>query len=646
MPHRGLKGFAKISQASGLKGFARRRRFITGALHVPDIMVAFNTPLGSVPLPKVVPVTKNGHRVTVPVRWTGTYTPGTAGSYQFVGTLLGNRESNPLNIVSDLTVEVRHEAEGILASATSVYYDFCKLFTSTGALVNGEQGLRDRGGLGLNATTVNGCSRVRLVEGNTILYGVSRTNDDCVSTGSTLLPILTQNRIDIFLSMATTDGQPTGSTTLLGATSTGPSMTFNVFNNSGRINLTYNDGTNNFTFQSNVCLANGQNAGSCFHLKIDFTADTVTLTEDGSNVGGSIISGTVASINPALFNVTNNVYIGATNSNGSVTSITEIVTVFRAAICANITDADATKIVDYFRFYRYPFPSFIVPMMIGDSQSEGAAEAARITAQATYSLTPAEVLIYFKTARSSVDNGTWAGFSGGSNNELVGGTTVSDDVALSTKIQQYTLGNVHMMKTGESGANLDVDWDPTGGTLYDVGTQYYWTVGVGKLLASNPNKRIKTFISIDLITNDISTSDMYQAIQGNITRLIAALRAYDTRWATCPIYWCELNTILSGRQLQANSLIKKFCQKNANMYYISGNPKDSFGGGVNFHYSEFVKKSLSDRVIRKRKIDLTTAEKLGVSPSTGGGDDQHRSYLGMNAKGVLQFNHLKEIGFI
>lgn len=626
----GLKYVGKVSSKAGFYGFARRRKFLTAVKNVADIKVTFNTALGNVPLPLYVNVTR-GNNIDQParVRWnTSSYVPGTAGSYQLTGTILTPRTANPLNLVADLTVEVEHEAKTILASATAVYYDFCQLYNSTGALVNGEQGLRDLGGLGLNATTVNGCLRGRLVDGNTILYGISRTNDDCVSTGSPLLSIITQNRIDVFLSMSTTDGLPTGSTTLLGSTSAAP-FGFSIYNNAATLNLVYNDGTNNFTWRSDVCLTNGNNVGSCFHLKIDFTADTITLTEDGTTVGGSVISGTIASINPALYNNANNVYVGATNTNGTVTSCTEIVTVFRAAICANISDADATKIVDYFRFYRYPFAKFIVPMCIGDSQSEGAAEAARITAQALYSLTPAEVLIYHKTARTSADNGSWVGFSGGVNNELVGGAAISEDVALSTNMQRHSLGNVHMMKTGQGGANLDVDWDPIAGTLYSVGTANYWTVGIGKLLATNPNKRIKTFINIDLITNDIATSTLYQRIQNNVTRLIAALRAYDTRFATCPIYWCELNTILTGRQRQVNSFLKKFCADNPNMYFISGNPKDA----------------LSDRLIRKRKVDLTTAEKLGVSPSVGT-DDEHRSYLGMNAKGELIFGHLKEIGFI
>lgn len=648
--HSGLKHLGKVSSKSGSLGFARRRHYISGIRHVDDVKVPFNTAWGAVPLPQYVTVIKRGFEHRARVRWNiGGYTAGTAGSYQITGTILCPKTSNPLELTADLTVEVEHEAKSILASATSVYYDFCRLYNTTGALVSGEQGLEDLGGLGFDATPINGCGRSRLLETNSILYGISRTNDDCVSTGNPLLSILTQNRIDIFLCFATTDGVPAGTTTLIGATITGPpAYTFNVFNTGGRMNVVYNDSTNNFTWQSNVTMSNGQIVGSVYHIKIDFTADTVTATKDGSALGGSVISGTVSSINPAAYNNSNNVYVGATNSNGSVTSCTEIVTMYRAALCANITDADATKIVDYFRFYKYPHSSFSVPFLLGDSQSEGAAETGRLTNDGRYTTTPGEVTIYHKTARDSSDNGTWQGLTAGSNNELIGGTVFSAEVSLSRNIQLRTTGNVHLIKAGASGASLTVDWNPSTGTSYDVAMNYYWSVAKTKLLASHPSKRIKPVILINLLTNDQGQATTRQNLASKINEFIAAVRAFDTLFASCPIYWTEVDTnIWNGTQLKMNAALRKYCSKNRNIYFVSSVPKDRL-----FH--RFQSTSRNDRVekeqrrlLAKRKIDLTTAQKLGVTATTNGGvDDEHRSYLGMIAEGEVIYNHLLTIGFV
>lgn len=602
-----------------------------------DVKVPYNTSwaLASASLPSTVTVTlENSTTTSISVVWIqGSYNATTAQAYGISGTfILPQGISNPNNLSADITLEVNHEGYNILTqSANNVYYDFANLYSSAVVLQTGDTGLQDLGLNGYDAVPLNGIQRGRLTDNNINTYGLSCVNDDCVSTGNTLQPILSANRIDIFLLMATTDGIPVSTTTLLGGTAPGP-LGLNIFNNSGRINVSYSVPGASFSWQSNVCLVNNNNVGALFHLILDFTNDTVTLNKDEVNIGGSFTASNISAVNPALYNCPSNIYVGATNANGSVGTHAEIVTIFRAAICANLSPSNASTVSTYLRFYRYPFSTFYIPFLIGDSQSEGAAEAGRMVVQGIYTRTPAQVLVYFKTSRTSADNGSWQGLNAGTNNKIVTGDVYSEDVPLTRNIQLHFGDghNVHLVKGDQGGQLLNTDFDPPSGNMWVVATQYYWNVAKTKLLNTNPGKRIKPIISIDLGTNDSTTGgSAVTNFSSNLSDFITALRAHDSLFSTCPIFWCELNTILNATQISMNTIIKNYCDSNLNMYYISGDVVDD-----------------GDVLIRKRKQDLTVPEKLGVVATTSGGDDAHRSYLGMNAKGEFIYNKLIEIGYI
>lgn len=615
--------------------------------HVNDLRVNYGTSWSSASsqLPGTIQVTMNDFSTrTAFVSWNqGSYSSTTSISGQVTGTLSG--VNNPNGVTAKAVVEVYHEGYNDLTAADGVFYDFHRSYTASGNFSNGEQGLEDLGPNGFDATIVNTPSRSLYQMGSGFdgpsIYGLSTSSNNCVSTGSTLSSIINSTRWDFFIEFLTLDGVPPASSNIFGFVDTGDGI-INFYILSGQLNCTINDGTNFVTMQSSTFLVNGQNPSKTLHVKFDWTANTSTADVDGSSITWSVTGGSLAGIDQTSFTHTTPFYVGNINNNGSPGSHSEIIIIGRFAFVSDITDAAATRIVDFFRFNTYPFPSLNILFLYGDSQSEGAEIATRpsnVGAAAftpsglTYTLSPSRTIIYWKTARTSADNGSWDAAVFGTNTEFVSGANpaTSNDLPLTAQILTR-LGaghNVMLMKCSQGGQRLSGTLGAPSGTDYVLATQYYWDVGYPKLTALYPYVYVKVVLDFDLGTNDASDAPSVAAFSANLDTLITSWRAYHAKFADCPIFLTENNTTLNATQVGMNVTLKSKAESYPNVYYLSGDPADTFG----------------DALLRLRQQDMSTPQKLGISnPITG--DDGHRSYIGNDQKAIQEMQWMTLIGHI
>jgi hypothetical protein len=613
--------------------------------YVDDLRVNYNTSWATAEtsLPDNVDVIiSNGSTISVPVTWAqGSYSATTAQSYQVEGTL-STGWPNPGNVTAKAIVEVYYQGHSDLIAADGVYYDFHGLHTTeTGNLTLGEPGLEDLGPNNFDAEPINTPIRGRYQRNAPYLYSLYAQTNKCISTGDPLAGIVNSTRWDFFLEFLTLDGLPGASTSLMGFNDTSDGV-INFFFNSGRLNVTVNDGTNSVSLQSAVILVDNQNPDKVLHVTFDWTANTSAMSIEGSSVTWTVTGGTLASIDQTSFTHTTDFYVGSVNTNGTAGSHTELLAIGRFAFVSDFSDAAATRVIDFFMNNTYPFSSINLIFQYGDSQSEGAeimnrpinAGAAAFTPSGlVYVQAPILTNIYYKTARTSTDNGSWVAANFGVNTEFVSGANpaISNDMSLTQQLKTRlgTGHNILIMKCNEGGQRLSNTLLPPAGTNYVLATQYYWDVGYTKLITGNPGLFVKVILDFDLGTNDASDAPSVTNFSTNLNTLITSWRAYDPLFANCPIFLTENNTTLNATQLGMNVTLKSKATTHANVFYLSGDVADVLG----------------DVLLRKRQQDLTTPEKLSIT-NTITGDDAHRSYIGYDAKSMTQMDFLTHIGYI
>ena len=295
------------------------------------------------------------------------------------------------------------------------------------------------------------------------------------------------------------------------------------------------------------------------------------------------------------------------------------------------TDEEISAMVGHLNT-KYGLNLIYYVLDLGQSNSAGRAETERLTALTSYSATPAGVKIYYKTARTSPDNGSWQDVSAGVNNfepeNILAGLDCFASEVIAGKLLFDRLGNnpIYWNKCALGGTSLkqgltSTDWSElTAGELFQIATQYYHTVAYAKLVALHPTKTIKTIILWYQGESDANNGTAASEYYANFVNFVAALRAYDPVFANAPLIITKLKYFIDANEATVNAAFDTFAGGNPNTYLID----------------------ISDQ---PRKQDLDAGVKATYPPSTGS-DDQHSSYLAQIARGEMIFDKLVEIGYI
>lgn len=220
----------------------------------------------------------------------------------------------PVNKPSNtLVVTINTAWQYLTKTATSnMYYDFREFAALNGiAPMSTTKALEDLSGNGLTLNPLS--SVVNNTSGITNLRDLTSSFPSTLNTGATFL----NTNFAILFGISSTDGQQATAWDICGnkdATNTGVIVTITT---AGKLQIQYQG----FTWLStSAVFANGAVAQSHFDIRFDFTADTLTVTQDGSLVAGSFTVSDIASVNPASYACTRNILIGAFNNNGTGTS--------------------------------------------------------------------------------------------------------------------------------------------------------------------------------------------------------------------------------------------------------------------------------------------------------------------------------------
>lgn len=268
-------------------------------------------------------------------------------------------------------------------------------------------------------------------------------------------------------------------------------------------------------------------------------------------------------------------------------------------------------------------PDFI-PVLFCRGQSneaDGRAEASRL-ALTEYSPYPSQVWRYWKQNTTATDNGVWEPIVAGNNTREYDQTATVYGASLITAIELSKRINrdVYIIGTGDGGTSLEPglnppDWHPaTDDANYEISRQRYFDVAMSKLIAANPGKQIVVFKTWHQGESDAANAT---AVTNYLTNF-NALHAAD----------------------QSDPYLASAIWLISEIYYRPNPTNDE--NGINAALASFVSAHISnsylftDLDLYPRKQDLTTGQKGGYTPSAA--DDEHTSYIGINAKGVWQYN--------
>lgn len=208
--------------------------------------------------------------------------------------------------------------------SNAIYYDFSRIQALTGTAIQAsDTGIDDVGIGAVDGSPLNGILASTLVFNNRPVGCIVDTADDAVSIGqsSALKSFFRRTSFEVHILFHSTDGQDSVSYNLMGVLSTGAGY-FNIFiETNGRLNVGYatNVASNivNWASTATGVIPNGETPVTYLRFRLDFVADTITVWKDGTSVPGSITSGTIGSINTALWDTAQNVYIGSLNNAGT-----------------------------------------------------------------------------------------------------------------------------------------------------------------------------------------------------------------------------------------------------------------------------------------------------------------------------------------
>ncbi len=257
---------------------------------------------------------------------------------------------------------------------------------------------------------------------------------------------------------------------------------------------------------------------------------------------------------------------------------------------------------------------------IGQSNSIGRAESDRL-ALTSYSKTPNNVKIYYKTAYGATDNGSFVDIDASTNTkepDAAGSQrTFGAYLPLATKLRDYLARTVYVVAAGDGGTALSTGitsqtWNPTTvGSCFDRATLQYFNVAMTKLAAANPGKRIVIFINWHQGESDAGDAGATAAYATKLNTFFIALRASNVLLNNAYLVITKIWFTKSGNEALINNAIT----------------------GYTTTHSEYVNCiSISDL---PQKDELTVPQIGGYTATTL--DDNHQSYLAQIGKGERIF---------
>lgn len=282
-----------------------------------------------------------------------------------------------------------------------------------------------------------------------------------------------------------------------------------------------------------------------------------------------------------------------------------------------------------------------IPVVFEISQSNGGqAEADRLAltdqitgaglTKLTYIKQPLNCRVWNKPIMNNTNDGSMQDLSAGVNGTQYDWARVfGADVALLPLLRNETTENkAYYIKAMSGGTPLYTsagnDWNASSvNELLDISLNYYATPAINTIIAENPGKEIKVFI----LRHQGESDDLQverDAYYQNSLDLLAKIRAYQINgvsyFSDAPFVDVLLHYAYPDTQEGLmNDLKLQFASEQPNCYTI-------------------------DISNQPRKIDLTTAQKGGYSPTLT--DNNHGSYLVQLRKGEAAFDLLRSINWI
>lgn len=518
--------------------------------------------------------------------------------------------------------------------AVALYYNFKNLTGADAAAIsNGNVGLDDLGPNNLDATIVNSPT-VRKLQN---IPSLRDSAGMAANVGSNLNSILgSSTGFDLFMYYQTEDGRPSNATFLCGGISPTNRGFYIAINDTapldGKLVLQYGNPTDGYVQKVSdyYLFGDGTNGANLIRIKvrpttIDFYMNERLVTT--SYLTGSGQQTSISALTLTNYSGPNNFYVNTINNNGTAFSSNALGSMFDFAIMPAITEEEAHDISAYLL-------TWYINIGMGQSNDEGQAEAARmatsILGSTAYTRTKFGCYVYPKTTRTITDDGAWADLNAGTNTKgpdilASGFDTVADETPLLHLLRDKTKQPVFWIKTSRGGSRLqtnvtDPDWAVSSNELYLQATQYWWTVAKNKLLNVFPSLRLKVVIHWHQGESDSNDATARANYLTNIRTFFAAFRAYDPLFARAPLFVTKLYFALDADEDEINDALMQFVSESDNTYLINVDDQP-------------------------RKIDLTTGQKGGLSPTTTGGDDEHASYLMQIAKGERKYTKLVEIKY-
>src|SRR6478609_6793617 len=272
-------------------------------------------------------------------------------------------------------------------------------------------------------------------------------------------------------------------------------------------------------------------------------------------------------------------------------------------------------------------PVFVI-FTIGQSNAVSRAEADRLLQLTTYPDAPSGIKIYYKPApySSSPNGGFYPLYIRGpyTKEPDQSGTSFGFGAynILASNIKKVTSSTVYIVMMGDGGTALqqnltNPDWDPTSvGECFQTAMEWYYQAAYPVIVAENPGKIIIPIIDWYQGETDAADATATANYSSNLNALITAIRASHSSLASAQLYISTLNYNQSAGETTINNVFYS---------YQSAHPSNTV---------------VIDMSAQKRKSDLTTGEKGGITPTYS--DDIHISYLGQIYRGVQMYADMKQ----
>lgn len=252
------------------------------------------------------------------------------------------------------------------------------------------------------------------------------------------------------------------------------------------------------------------------------------------------------------------------------------------------------------------------------SNGIGRGEADRYNQLTPWPTIPQKVKIYYKPDYTATDNGTW--------NDLIVGTilTVEPDlssfrvfggyVTAAIKLAAILNRDVYIIPCGDGGTIMNNggafrSWHPSiSNECYEVAHTRYLSPALTKLRTDFPGRQIVIFRTAHEGETDAGQGRSQAQFFADIGTYETSARAFTGILANAPFVVTKISYMRDAAEDTINAAWQQFADADTKRIKIV---------------------DISDL---DRKVDLSTAEKGGFSPSTGA-DDEHQSYLAQIEKG-------------